>query len=97
MSELTAAVDDEIIAHFKNVLAPYVLENQTFCESLSLGTAKSTAITSGTMLHKVEDSLTKVVEGMTENEASNLSTYQRVCCVQSNHSNSLNFAATNTC
>ena len=67
MCELTTAASDaEIVTHFKEVLSQYVLEYQVMDES-SLGTPSS----SKSDIHivtKVEDSLTKVIEGMTENE-----------------------------
>ncbi len=47
-----------------------MLENQTFGESSSLGTPPTTATTSGTVIHKMEDCLTKVIEGKTGNKVS---------------------------
>ncbi len=72
------------------------MENQTFGESLSLGTPWITTTTSGTVIHKMEDSLTKAIEGMTENEVSISSTFlKRVAVhVQSNRYNSSHFSAT---
>lgn len=67
MGELTTAVeDDEILSHFNEVLAPYVLENQAFNENPSLGTPSSSQ--DRYIVAKVEESLTKVIEGMSEDE-----------------------------
>ena len=68
MNELTSAVDDEeLVAHFNEVLAPYILQNQLQLNK-SLGTPSSSSSTN--VIARMEDSLTKAVEGMTENEVS---------------------------
>ena len=66
MCELTAASDAEIVAHFKEGLSQYVMGYQVMDES-SLGTPSSSK-SDMHIVTKVEDSLTKVIEGMTENE-----------------------------
>ncbi|CAB3988860.1 Hypothetical predicted protein, partial [Paramuricea clavata] len=67
MGELTTAVeDDKILSHFNEVLAPYVLENQVFNKNPSLGTPSSSQ--DRYIVAKVEESLPKVIEGMSEDE-----------------------------
>ena len=67
MCELTTAASDaEIVTHFKEVLSQYVMEYQVMDES-SLGTPSSSK-SDKHIVTKVEDSLTKVIEGLTENE-----------------------------
>ena len=67
MSELTTVVsDEEIVAHFNEVLSQYVMEYQVIDES-SLGTPSSST-SDRHIVSKVQESLTKVIEGMSENE-----------------------------
>ena len=66
MELTTATSDGEIVTHFKEVLSQYVMEYQVMDKSwLGMPSSSKSDIH---IVRKVEDSLTKVIKGMTENE-----------------------------
>lgn len=67
MSALTTAIDeDEVIAHFKDVLAPYVISNQIKISQESLKESTSSAVPESP--ETIVDSLGDLLIKATKNE-----------------------------